>query len=217
MVAFWVVDSGSKAGCSEKPPVTSIRSPAVCTAVKNTWTTKPRAAPMTTSVSAVTTRYPAVGAGRPAAILVDRSTDRASAKAALTGPGIDFELNGGASSTNPVARAVPSSSAASVVAGTERSMTASGPAEQVRQLVEQALGEGDQLGKDPVARHQQRDRDGDHLRHEGQRRLLDLGRRLEQRDQEPDEQRGQQHGGRDLRAQEHRLGRDLGDISVRHR
>src|SRR3954468_24923377 len=208
--------SGSYAGCSEKPPVTSIRSPAICTAVKNTWTTKPRAAPMTTSVSAVTTRYPAVGAGRPAAILVDRSTDRASAKAALTGPGIDFELNGGASSTNPVARAVPSSSAASVVAGTERSMTASGPAEQVRQLVEQALGEADQLGEHPVAGDEQRDRHGDHLGHEGQRRLLDLGRRLEQRDQEPDQEGGRRHGGRTLRGQHHRLGRDLGEVCVAH-
>src|SRR3954468_81872 len=208
--------SGSYAGCSEKPPVTSIRSPAICTAVKNTWTTKPRAAPMTTSVTAVTRRYPAVGWGNPAAILVESSTDRASANAALTGPGIDLELNGGASSTKPVARAVPSSSAASVVAGTERSMTASGPAEQVRKLVEQALGEGDQLGEHPVARDEQRDRHGDHLGHEGQRRFLDLGRRLEQRDQEADQQGGQQHGGRDLRAQHHRLGRDLGDVGVAH-
>src|SRR3982751_125488 len=116
-----------------------MRSPAIWTAVTSTWTTKPRAAPMTTSVTAVTARKPAVGAGRPAAILVDSSTDNARAKAALTGPGMDFELNGGASSTNPVARAVPSSSAASVVAGTERSMTALGPAEQVRQVGEQAL------------------------------------------------------------------------------
>src|SRR4051794_8954632 len=209
--------SGSKAGCSEKPPVTSIRSPAICTAVNSTWTTKPRAAPMTTSVTAVTTRKPAVGSGRPEAIWVDSSTDSARAKAALTGPGMDLELNGGASSTNPVARAVPSSSAASVVAGTERSMAASGPVEQRRQLVEQALGEADQLGQHPVARDQQRDRDRDHLRHEGQRRLLDLGRRLEQRDQEPDQESGQENGGRDLRGQHHRLRGDLRDVGITHR
>src|SRR3954469_19728509 len=114
---------------------------------------------MTTSLTAVTRSQPAVGVGRPAAILVDNSTERAIANAALTGPGIDLELNGGASSTNPVARAVPSRSAASVVAGTERSMAASGPVEQRRQHVEQALGEGDELGEHPVARDQQRDRD----------------------------------------------------------
>ena len=38
------------------------------------------------------------------------------------GAGMTRELNGGASSTNPVARAVPSRSAASVTAGTERSI-----------------------------------------------------------------------------------------------
>src|SRR3954447_18744136 len=209
--------SGSKAGCSEKPPVTSIRSPAICTALNSTWTTKPSAAPMTTSVTAATTRNPAVGSGSDVAIWVESNTERASAKAPLTGAGMILELNGGASRTKPVARAVPSRSAASVTAGTERSIAASGPVEQRRQLVEQAVGEADQLGEHPVARHQQCDGDSDHLRHEGEGLLLDLGRRLEQRDQETDQQGGQQDGCGDLRGHEHGLGRDLGGGCIRAR
>src|SRR3954447_14208277 len=171
---------------------------------------------MTTSVTAATARNPAVGSGSVGAIWVDSSTDRARANAPLTGAGIVRELNGGAISTKPVARAVPSRSAASVTAGTERSIAASGPVEQRRQLIEQALGEADQLGEHPVARDQQRDRDGDDLRDEGEGLLLDLGRRLEQRDEEADQQSGQQHGSGHLGSDHHGLCRDLGDVCIRH-
>src|SRR5215218_10012765 len=98
-----------------------MRSPAICTAENSSWTTKPSAAPMTTSVMAATTRKPGVGSGSEGAIWVERSTDNAIANAPLTGTGMLRELNGGASSTNPVARAVPRSSAASVAIGTSRS------------------------------------------------------------------------------------------------
>src|SRR3712207_198915 len=127
-------------------------SPAICTAVNSTWTTKPRAAPMTTSVTAVTTRNPAVGFGSVGAIVVESSTDRARASAPLTAPGMTRELNGGASRTKPAARAVPRSRAASVTAGTERSI-ALRPVEQRRQLVEQGVGEADQLRQHPVPGH----------------------------------------------------------------
>src|SRR5215213_7922180 len=171
---------------------------------------------MITSVTAATTRNPAVGSGSEGAIRVESSTASARANAPLTGAGMVRELNGGASSTKPVARAVPSRSAASVTAGTERSIAASGPVEQRRQLVEQALGEADQLGEHPVAGDQQRDRDGDDLRDEREGLLLDLRGRLEQRDQEAHEERGQQQGGGDLRGDHHRLRGDLGDVSVAH-
>jgi hypothetical protein len=77
---------------------------------------------MTASVIALTARNPAVISGRPGAIWVDSSTDRASANAPLTGAGMVRDANGGASSTNPVARAVPSRSAASVTVGTDSSI-----------------------------------------------------------------------------------------------
>src|SRR5688500_8210962 len=78
-------------------------------------------APITTSVTAATTRKPAVTSGIEGAIWVESSSDSAIAKAPLTGAGMLRELNGGASSTKPVARAVPSSNAARVAAGTSRS------------------------------------------------------------------------------------------------
>src|SRR3954470_11079087 len=193
-----------------------IRSPAIWTALNSTWTTKPSAAPMTTSVTAATARNPAVGSGSDGAIWVGSNTDRARANVPFPGAGTVRELNGGANSTKPVARAVPSRSAASVTAGTERSIAASGPVEQRRQLIEQALGEADQLGEHPVARDQQRDRDGDDLRDEGEGLLLDLGRCLEQRDEEADQQSGQQHGGGHLGGDHHGLCRDLGDVCIRH-
>src|SRR3954470_657607 len=137
-----------------------MRSPAICTAVKNTWTMKPSPAPIATSVSAETMRNPGVIAGRFAVTLCSRATERASASAPFTVAGMPRELKGGASITKPAARQVPGSRPAWVTAGTESS-TGLRPAEQRRQHVEQRLGEADQLGQHPVARHQQRDRDGD--------------------------------------------------------
>src|SRR3954451_21751890 len=206
--------SGSYAGCSENPPVTSMMSPAICTAVNSTWTMKPRAAPIRASVSAVTIRKPAVIAGRSPLMCGKTTTARAMANAPLTAAGMPAELNGGARMTNPLARTVATSSAAMVTEGTWRSTPASALAEQPRQHVEQLVGEGDELREHPVAGHQQRDRARDHLRHEGQRLFLDLGRRLEQRDHEADQQGGQQDRGGDLGADQHRVGGDLGDVGV---
>src|SRR3954451_21760551 len=208
--------SGSYAGDSEKPPVTSRMSPASCTAVNSTCTTKPSPAPMATSVTAVTTRKPGVGSGSPGVIRCSTATASASASAPFTGAGMPRELNGGASSTKPAARQVASSNPARVTAGTERSIAASGPRQQARQHVEQRLGEGHHLVEDPVAGDQQRDRHGDHLRNEGEGLLLDLGGRLEQRDQEPDQQRRQQDGGGDPRRHRHGLDGELGDVGVAH-
>src|SRR3954453_7475066 len=192
-------------------------SPAICTAVNSTWTMKPRAAPMSASVTALTIRKPAVIAGRSPLMCGNTTTASAMASAPFTAAGMAAELNGGAMITNPLARTVASSSAARVAEGTWRSTAASALAEQPRQLVEQLVGEGDQLREHPVAGHQQRDRDRDHLRHEGQRLFLDLGRRLEQRDHETDQQRGQQDRSGHLRRHQHRLGGDLGDVGVSHR
>src|SRR3954471_16578097 len=178
-------------------------SPASCTAVNSTWTMKPRAAPMSASVIAVTIRNPAVIAGRSPLMCGNKTTASAMASAPLTAAGMPGELNGGARITNPLARPVASSSAAGVAEGTWRSTAASALAEQPRQLVEQLVGEGDQLREHPVAGHQQRDRDRDHLRHEGQRLFLDLRGRLEQRDHEPDQQRGEQDRGGDLGGHQH--------------
>src|SRR3954451_9710112 len=191
-------------------------SPASCTAVNSTWTMNPSAAPMIASVTAVTIRKPAVIDGSVPEMCGKTTSDRARASAPLTALGMPLELNGGASAMNPVARTVASSSAASVAEGTCRSTAASALAEQPRQRLEQLVGEGDQLREHPVAGHQQRDRDRDHLRHEGQRLFLDLGRRLEQRDHEPDQQGGEQDRGGDLGADQHRLGGDLGDVGVGH-
>src|SRR3954454_11780617 len=191
-------------------------SPAICTAVNSTCTMKPSPAPIATSVSAETMRNPGVIAGRSAVTLCSSATDRASASAPFTGAGMPRELKGGASITKPAARQVASSSPARVTAGTERS-TRLRPAEQRRQHVEQGVGEADQLGQHPVARHEQRDRDGDHLGDERQRLLLDLRGRLEQRDHEPDQQRRQQDRCGDLGGEQHRLQREVGDLGVSHR
>src|SRR6195952_3009078 len=135
-------------------------SPAICTALNSSWTTKPSAAPMTSSVTADTSRNPGVTAGSVAARCAETATESARANAALTGTAMLFELNGGAISTNPVARVVPRSRATRVASETCRFMPASGPAEEPRQLGEQALREGDHLVEHPVARDQERDRDG---------------------------------------------------------
>ena len=49
-----------------------------------------------------------------------------------------------------------------------------------------------------------------------ERELLDLGRRLEQRDGEADDQRGEQHRRGQLGGDQHGLHRDLGDVGVGH-
>src|SRR5689334_13409813 len=121
-------------------------SPAICTAVKNSCTMKPSAAPIATSLMAATTRKPADSWGSPGAIRPDTTTARASAMAPFTGIGMPLLLNGGANITNPVPRAVASSSAASVADATCRCIGASDPAQQVRQHVEQLVREVDQLG-----------------------------------------------------------------------
>src|SRR3954471_8432063 len=114
--------SGSYAGCSEKPPVTSMMSPAICTAVNSTCTMKPRPAPIATSVTAPTMMKPGDGAvGSPVVTLSSSATASASASAPFTAAGMALELNGGASSTKPAARAVARSSPTRVTAGTERS------------------------------------------------------------------------------------------------
>src|SRR3954454_3579066 len=190
--------------------------PAVWTAANSSCTRKPSAAPIATSVTAVTSRKPAVGSGRPGAIRPYTVTASAIAIAPLTGAGMALELNGGASRTKPVPRAVPSTRATSVAVGTWRSMATSGPPEQMRQHVEQLVGERDQLGQRPVAGQQQRDRHGDDLGDERQRRFLDLRGRLEQRDQEADQQRGQQHRRGHLGCGHHRADGDLRDFHVGH-
>src|SRR4051795_10672414 len=141
-------------------------SPASWTAVNSTWTTKPSAAPMTASVTAVTIRKPAVIAGSVPEMCGKTTSERARARAPLTAFGMLLLLNGGASAMKPVARTVASSSAARVAEGTCRSTAASALAEQPRQRPEQLVGEGDQLREHPVAGHQQRDGHRDHLRHE---------------------------------------------------
>src|SRR3954465_8477916 len=145
---------------------------------------KPRAAPIATSLSVPTIRKLVDSGGMPEAIRLRTTTARASASAALTGDGMALLLNGGAKRTKPVPRAVPSSSAASVAEATCSCMPASDPAQQVRQHLEQLMGEADQLRQHPVPGDQQRDRDRDHLGHERERGFLDLGGRLEQRDEE---------------------------------
>src|SRR3954470_12399694 len=144
-------------------------SPAICTAVKNSCTMKPRAAPIATSLIAATARKPPDSGGSPGAIRPETTTASASASAPLTTIGMPLVLNGGANSTKPVPRAVASSSAASVADATCRCMAASDPAQQVRQHVEQRVREADELGEHPVAGDQQRHRYRDHLRHERQR------------------------------------------------
>src|SRR3954447_9999029 len=118
-------------------------SPANWTAVNSTWTRKPSAAPTMASVIAVTIRKPGVIAGSVPTTCGKTTSDRASASAPLTAAGIALLLNGGASTTNPVARAEASSSAASVADGTCRSTGASALAEQPRQRLEQLVGERD--------------------------------------------------------------------------
>src|SRR4051794_32442517 len=191
-------------------------SPAICTAVNSTWTMKPSAAPTSASVIAVTIRKPAVIAGRSPLMCGNTTTASAMASAPLTAAGMPGELNGGARITNPLARTVASSSAARVAEGTWRSTAASALAEQPRQLVEQLVGEGDQLREHPVAGHQQRDRDRDHLRHEGHCLSLNLGRRLEERDREPAQQGRDHDQYTHVRGFKNRLGRFLGYVDVGH-
>src|SRR5690554_3869472 len=104
--------------------------------------------------------------------------------------------NGGAMKMNAVMR-TPASMTASIhpiEKASSISRCPSSAAEQGGQLVEQLLGEGDDLGDHPVPADPQGECDGDRLRHEGERHLLYLGDRLEQGDTEADQQCGDQDG-----------------------
>jgi hypothetical protein len=62
-----------------------------------------------------------------------------------------------------------------------------------------------------VAADPQGDGDRDRFRNEGEGHLLDLGDRLEQRDAEPDHQRGDQDGRGKLSGHDERLQADVQD------
>src|SRR4051794_41783912 len=101
---------------------------------------------MTTSVTAATTRNPAVGSGSDVAIWVESNTERASAKAPLTGAGMILELNGGAGGAKPGGRARPGRGAAGGAARGERALAAAGPGVERRRPGEQGGGGGCPVG-----------------------------------------------------------------------
>ena len=68
----------------------------------------------------------------------------------------------------------------------------------------------------PVAGEQDHERDAGELRHERQRLLLDLRRRLQQPDHETDRQRDAEDRRRELRREQDRLHRDVDDCVIGH-
>src|SRR5688572_20598814 len=90
----------------------------------------------------------------------------------------------------------------------------SGRLQQAGHHVEEVVGEPDELGQHPVAAEHEHQPDPDELGHEGQRDLLDLRHRLEQRHDQPDGQAHDEDRGAELGADDHRLHGDLDDVGV---
>jgi hypothetical protein len=80
----------------------------------------------------------------------------------------------------------------------------------------QRLGEADDLGEHPVAGDDDHQRHARQLRHERQRLLLDLRRRLDQADEQADRERHAEHGRRELRREQDRLHCDVDYRSFVH-
>src|SRR5690554_5110667 len=153
--------------------------PADCTAVKTKRTMKPRARPITASMSIAPTMSKALpDSSAPGSICeaaCTRGADTSAmprARAALTGPGNELRLNGGDTTRN-AARRMPDSMVDSNIPSSNESSTSRH--QQRWQLLKQLVGEGHNLLHHPVARDKQRNTHAKRLGNKGQRDLLNLG------------------------------------------
>ena len=185
------LENGSYSVARVKPPNRSISSPAAWTAANSSWATKPSASPTTD-----------LAAGRPASTgpssgrrgLVDQP--RSDRQREGDGEG-DLDqragsarlLNGGATTSQAETRTSRAGRpAAARSAACERHHgTAASVGEQLRAACRTGRWVKSTIcAEHPVAGEQDDQADADQLGHEGERDLLDLGDRLEQRDGEAD-------------------------------
>src|SRR5690625_1841259 len=204
----------SKSMPRENPPKRSMWCPACSTAENTTRTSVPRAAPASasprrwpTKVAVSTGAYPGETRGAAA---------RASARPMMsrTCPGTARWAKGGAMRRKASMR-TEVSRVASTSPGS-RSRTTASPAQELRDELEERLGEVHQLADHPVAGHEQGDGHGDRLGHEGEGDLLDLRHRLEDRDRQADEERRHEDGRGELGRHRQALGGDVEHHGVVH-
>src|SRR3954468_3642205 len=209
-----VVCSGSYAVESEKPPKRSSSAPAASTAANSIRVAKPSAAPISTCSSTAPITETVSRAGGCCRTTGNTASPNPTLTTTFTACGTPPVAIGGATTDQARIRVLASRSATRDTASKETCTAPS--AQQLRDRVVQVLGEADQGRHHPVAADQQREPDRDGLRHERERELLDLRRRLEQRDGEADDQRGHEHRRGQLGRDEQRLDGDVDDRGVVH-
>src|SRR5581483_3445246 len=194
----------------------STSEPAACTAANSSIVTKPSPRPTRTCVSSAPMNPP-VSSGTDALVTPGAAASAsAAANPNFTRPGMPRVLNGGATNTHAVARTSPSTNAVTWT-GSIVNVTVTSTADELGQLVEELDRERDELVQHPAPGDDEHDRDAGELRHERQRDLLHLRRRLDQRDEQTEAHRDEQDRREQLHAQLDRLQRDVQDGAVGHR
>ena len=216
----WMLVNGSTRLAYEKPDIVSIRPAAICTAATIADSANANASPTIASLT-ISSTIPGASAG--IAWPFEASGVSASASAAaittLAWAGSARAEKIGASTKRPPTRVSTSMYATSCSAAIWGSWTctwlrATSCGIAVKSCV---VYDGDAV-EHPRPRDHQRDAGHDRLRHEGQRDLLDLRRRLEDRDDEADDQARGQERQRQLEAEPHGLhGQVDRDIAVHGR
>src|SRR3954471_19377908 len=200
--------------------IVSKNEPATVTAAKSAPITKAKASPISISLAASTARSPGpVGRRWPCTRTGVRPMASATAAIPRTRAGISRLLNNGASTNRGLTRAstrMNPTSCCSPNCWRRRSTATSASADDVRDAAPEVRRVGEQLVEHPWAEQQQHRRERDDLRDEGERLLLDLGDRLEDRHHEAHDEAGGEHRHGDLEGQRQRVGGEVDDDVLVH-
>src|SRR3954447_6491867 len=218
MIAAGELSNGSTRAANEKPISVSSRLPAAWMPAARTPIASANAIPIVTSFTiAGTTSSESTGMCCPWAAIGVSTIAMPPASSAFTREAIILEEKTGASRnsgpTRPSTRMNATTSRAAICGRTPASipfMPAGSRADERRDARAQVVRVPDHLRQHPGAadrHHRSRDQD---LRDERQRRLLDLRRGLEDRDEQADDEAGDQERRRDLHRDHHRLKREIG-------
>src|SRR3954447_2882304 len=207
--------SGSSAIEELKPPTRSTRSPAACTADTATMTRYPSASPVASWSRSWTTRSAEVSAGACASSPGVSGSASAIARLTRAWPGMPRVLNGGVMRTNAAVRVTARRKAAAIWPPTAscRPVTTS-CLEQRRDDREEVVREALQRPQGPGAGEDEDEGRGEELGQERQRRFLNLRRRLHDRQEQADDERGDEHRPGDLDRGHHCHADDLDDLVV---
>src|SRR5689334_13020245 len=187
----------------------SMSEPAPWIAANSSVVTKPRPRPTSTWVISAPMNPP-VSSGMCAFATLGAAAS-AAATPIFTRPGMPFVLNGGDANTHAVARTNPSTNAVTatgLIWNVMKRARSRLRVDELGDLVEEAVGEGDHLVQHPVPRDDEDDRNARELGHERQRDLLNLRRGLDQRDEQTESHGDEQDRRGELDADRDRFERD---------